>query len=114
MRARHWGASAIFRSLKSTHRYTRPRARARALSLTHTLRRLSDIHMVDVIAQEGAWLKLAQSIDGQDGWVRKEEGGGKKKGGGLTRKDAALMVKQGKVLGFDSDAMAKWAKPIDK
>ena len=72
------------------------------------------IHMVDVIVQEGAWLKLAQSIDGQDGWVRKEEGGGKKKGGGLTRKDAALMVKQGKVLGFDSDAMAKWAKPIDK
>ena len=44
---------------------------------------------------------------GQDGWVRKEEGRGRK-GGGLARKDAALMVKQGKKLGFDSKEMSKW------
>jgi len=44
---------------------------------------------------------------GDDGWVRKEEGRGKR-GGGLARKDAALMVKQGKKLGFDSKEMSKW------
>lgn len=71
------------------------------------LGRLMGMQIVEVDAEQGVWLKLAQPIGGQEGWVRKEEGRGKR-GGGLARKDAALMVKQGKKLGFDSKEMSKW------
>jgi hypothetical protein len=71
------------------------------------LGRLRAFQLVEVDEQRGVWLKLAQAVGSDDGWVRKEEGRGKR-GGGLARKDAALMVKQGKVLGFDSEAMSKW------
>ena len=71
------------------------------------LGRLRAFQLVEVDEQQGVWLKLAQAVDSEVGWVRKEEGRGKR-GGGLARTDAALMVKQGKVLGFDSEAMSKW------